>query len=204
MKEVLNQNIGIYKITSPSGRIYIGQSKNIKSRFSYYKSLACKNQVKLMRSFKKYGFENHIFETIENCLINDLNDRERFYQEKYDVIKNGLNCILISSKNKPAKRSIETNKKISQALKKRKWKESSKRKLSNSRKGIKFSKEHRENIRKSKTGQKNVRSVVVLNISSGVYYDTIQKASEAHCVDHRSLSRYLNGTRNNKTNLIRV
>ena len=27
---------GIYKITSPTGRIYIGQSKNIKQRFRDY------------------------------------------------------------------------------------------------------------------------------------------------------------------------
>ena len=57
--------IGIYKITSPSGKIYVGQSWNIEKRFFRYKSLACKAQCKLYASFKKYGVKNHIFEYVE-------------------------------------------------------------------------------------------------------------------------------------------
>ena len=61
--------VGIYKITSPSGRVYIGQSVNIEKRFlSYSKLLRCKTQIKLFRSFLKYGVINHIFETIEEDL----------------------------------------------------------------------------------------------------------------------------------------
>lgn len=29
---------GIYKLTSPSGKVYIGQSINLKNRFRHYKS----------------------------------------------------------------------------------------------------------------------------------------------------------------------
>ena len=39
--------VGIYKITNPSGKIYIGQSVNIDNRISSYKNLKCKNQTKL-------------------------------------------------------------------------------------------------------------------------------------------------------------
>src|SRR6478736_5572293 len=42
--------IGIYKITSPSGKIYIDQSKNTNIRFRDYKSLKCKKQIKLYNS----------------------------------------------------------------------------------------------------------------------------------------------------------
>jgi group I intron endonuclease len=59
--------IGIYKITSPSGRIYIGQSINIKRRFKEYNSRLGKGQLLLNRSFLKYGVENHIFEIICFC-----------------------------------------------------------------------------------------------------------------------------------------
>ena len=70
---------GIYKITSPSGKVYIGQSIDIKRRFTSYKTLnKSKRQVKLYNSFVKYGVENHIFETIEECLVDFLNERERF------------------------------------------------------------------------------------------------------------------------------
>lgn len=49
----------IYKIVSPTGRIYIGQTTNIKKRFDSYRLLHCKTQRKLYNSLKKYGWENH-------------------------------------------------------------------------------------------------------------------------------------------------
>ena len=52
----------IYKITSPSNKIYIGQTVNIIKRKSYYKKGDCKAQPKLYSSFKKYGWDNHLFE----------------------------------------------------------------------------------------------------------------------------------------------
>ena len=69
---------GIYKITSPSGKIYIGQSKDINKRFNLYKRLQCERQPKLYNSFIKYGTINHKFEVLCECnkeLLNlfDLN-----------------------------------------------------------------------------------------------------------------------------------
>ena len=40
--------IGIYKITNPKGKIYIGQSINIENRFKVYKRYNCKGQVNYM------------------------------------------------------------------------------------------------------------------------------------------------------------
>jgi len=64
-----NKTCGIYKITSPSGRVYIGQSVDILHRFKTYVKMYVKNekQVKLFRSFTKHGVENHTFEIIEEC-----------------------------------------------------------------------------------------------------------------------------------------
>ena len=77
---------GIYKITSPSNRIYIGQSSNVKERFKAYKQLQKRKFLtKLYRSFLKYGIENHKFEIIEECLPELLNERERFWQDYYNV-----------------------------------------------------------------------------------------------------------------------
>ena len=93
--------IGIYKITSPSGKIYIGQSGNITKRFYHYKSLNTKEQPRLNYSFLKYGVEKHIFEIIEETFFDLLNERERYWQEYYNVIgKNGLNCQLTNTKEK--------------------------------------------------------------------------------------------------------
>lgn len=46
--------LGIYKITNPNNKIYIGQSINIKNRFYHYSLYHCKTQTKLYNSFIKY------------------------------------------------------------------------------------------------------------------------------------------------------
>lgn len=75
--------IGIYKITSPSGKIYIGQSINIDKRRIQYSKLECKNQPKILNSLKKYGPENHIFEILEECTLDQLNEREIYWKQYY-------------------------------------------------------------------------------------------------------------------------
>lgn len=86
-----NKIIGIYKITSPSNKIYIGQSINIKKRFSAYNyydreyEYYIKNNKKslILRSLQKYGTKLHKFEIIEECTEEELNEREIFYIEQY-------------------------------------------------------------------------------------------------------------------------
>lgn len=91
-KEVI---IGIYKITSPTGRVYIGESKDIYKRFSNYKKHnQTKSQPRVHHSLNKYGWEAHIFEIIEECDFDDLKCRERHWQDFYDVLNGGLNCKL--------------------------------------------------------------------------------------------------------------
>lgn len=112
--------IGIYKIVSPSGRVYVGQSIDIDLRFSYYKKLNCKRQKRLYNSLLKYGPESHIFEILELCVINDLNKVERKWQDYYDVMnKNGLNLCLTNTDAKRRvfnKESVEIMKKKLSAL----------------------------------------------------------------------------------------
>lgn len=91
--------IGIYKITSPNGKVYIGQSVNIKRRWNQHKYQ--KLDTILSRSFKKYGFENHTFEILCECEISELNEKERYYQEYYKAIGlNGLNSKLTKTNDK--------------------------------------------------------------------------------------------------------
>lgn len=94
----MSKNIisGIYKITSPSKRIYIGQSVSIIDRWKTYKNYDCKSQIKLFKSFKKYTVEEHIFEIIEQCPNNKLTERELFWQKFYNSVKEGLNCKYVS------------------------------------------------------------------------------------------------------------
>ena len=80
--------IGIYKITSPSGKIYIGQSWDIKKRFTEYKNLRKGSIGPLIyKSLSKYGFENHILEIIhylpDSTTQEKLNKHETFYIQQY-------------------------------------------------------------------------------------------------------------------------
>jgi len=107
---------GIYKITSPSNRIYIGQSIDINRRMNQYRRIDTKIKeiTKLYNSLKKYGFENHTFEIIEECSFEDLNIRERYWQEYYKATgKMGLNCVLVETNTKKRIISKETREKIS-------------------------------------------------------------------------------------------
>jgi len=105
--------IGIYKITSPSNKVYVGQSRNIEYRWTQHKSLRYDSYGKLVNSLKKYGVENHVFEVIEECEFEDLNIRERYWQDYYNVLgENGLNSMLTETDEKPRVVSKETKAKI--------------------------------------------------------------------------------------------
>lgn len=116
-KDSKSKIIGIYKITSPSGRIYIGQSRNINKRKLAYKRLDCKSQPKLLNSFEKHGYENHTFEIIEECDFEQLNIRERYWQDFYDVLgEKGMNCLLSKTNELPKVESQKTKEKRSKNM----------------------------------------------------------------------------------------
>lgn len=107
--------IGIYKITSPSGKIYIGQSVNINVRwYKDYKNLHCKGQTKLYNSLIKYGWDKHIFEVIEECKLECLNDRELYWKKHYvKQLGWGKMMFLMLNDGKGGNKSKETKTKMS-------------------------------------------------------------------------------------------
>ena len=162
---------GIYKIISPSNKVYIGQSIDIERRFRHYKRLSCKDQVKIYNSFLKYGVNAHIFEVLELCDTEELNNRERHYQDLYDSVANGLNLLYVKSEHFNGGHSEESKKKISDSKKGKTFTDEHKYKigLSNSRRvmsaetkekhrlaglGRKASPETKEKQRQSKLGGK--------------------------------------------------
>lgn len=86
-------SIGIYKITSPSDKIYIGQSINIEKRWKFYNSNAVnlKQHIKVYRSIQKYGVSEHKFEIIEECSEELLDEREIYWIKFYNSVEEGLN-----------------------------------------------------------------------------------------------------------------
>jgi group I intron endonuclease len=130
MENQKNVTVGIYKILSPSGKIYIGQSKDIERRHNQYRLLHCEKQPRLYNSLKKYGWEKHISEVIETCLIEQLDEREIFYKQQFiDEFgwTKALFCGLYDTGNGP--KTKETCELISKAKKGKPVSESRKEKM---------------------------------------------------------------------------
>lgn len=91
--------IGIYKITNQiNGKSYIGKSVDIEDRWMRHRSRAFQkndNQYNsyLYRAIRKYQLCNFTFEVVEECSMEELDDKEIFYIDLYDSFytKNGYN-----------------------------------------------------------------------------------------------------------------
>ena len=94
----------IYKLTSPSGKIYIGQTQCLYRRFRDYRKPEANEY--LMNAILKYGLENISVEILEkDLLLDELDEREQFYldtfKNKEEAIKHRLDYELNNNiKNK--------------------------------------------------------------------------------------------------------
>jgi len=203
---------GIYKITSPSGRIYIGSSKNIYKRWYRYGHESIKNQIKLSNSIQKYGWASHTFEILEECETNKLYSLERAWGDFYSVITTGLNCQLPGKESIKPCISEETRQKIRIKATGRVVSEETRNKLSLAKKGKKLSLEHVEKIRNNSKGKKmseEAREKIILNLSkiildtsTGVFYNSVKEAANYFNINYSTLRSMLQGKNKNKTNLI--
>ena len=148
---------GIYKIISPSDKVYIGQSTNIKKRWKNYKWMH--NSVcgpYLLRSLKKYGFQNHKFEVIEECSIEQLNERETHWKQiELNKVNNDwskvLFCELYDKSGGP--RSEQVKEKIRQSNTGKIRSEEFKTKISQFQKGRPKTEGYSEKLKQILTGK---------------------------------------------------
>jgi len=180
--------IGIYKITSPTGKIYIGQSVNIKERFRIYKYIMCKGQPKLINSLSKYGANNHKFEILHICNIDQLNELERYYQELFEVIgKYGLNCILTNTTTQKKTMSFEGRNKIRNGRLGKKASEETKLKLRLSAPKT-HSKDHTQKVAETKYKK-------VIDLSTNIIYKSAKETSKELNIIYSTLVNNLNKNR---------
>jgi len=151
---------GIYKITSPKGKIYIGSAVNLDKRLKQHEykyrqwvkdktSSACRY---LYSAFEKYGFENFKIEVLENCEKLQLEEREQYWLDFYKSYnkENGYNILKKAYSNvgyKPSKESVE---KMRKSLTGRKRSKESIKKQILSTKGVKRSESAKQNISKGR------------------------------------------------------
>jgi len=217
----------IYKITSPSGRVYIGQTINYQKRIYNYRSLSCIKQKLLLRSFIKYGVENHIIEIVELVTIETINEREIFYIDFYktNIAKYGngagLNLADGGYGNRGYKHTQETKDKISksnigkhniplsnEAKEKlriwntgRKFSEETKFKMSKSQKGKIVSNESKVKMSQGQLLNNKIPRRKVIDIETLVIYDSATNAAKLNNIKLSSLFNFLNLINKNKTNL---
>jgi len=127
----------IYKITNPSGKVYIGQTINLKARKWAYSRGGSTQQAKLSRSIQKHGWDSHTFDIIFQgiCSADCLNKLERYYIAHYNSMKQGLNCTEGGGGARGRTMSAESLAQMSQRLKGRVFTEEWKRKISEACKG---------------------------------------------------------------------
>ena len=82
--------ICIYQIRNLiNGKVYVGQTVNESRRKANHLFLLRMNKhhsIKLQNAYNKYGEKNFIFEILEECSKEELNDRELYYIQKKTVI----------------------------------------------------------------------------------------------------------------------
>lgn len=119
---------GIYKIENlVNGKVYIGQSNDIKKRWYSHKRDSSIETSKnynypLYKAFRKYGVDNFKFEIIEECLKEELNDKEIYYIQLYRSYinfedSNGYNQTLGGDGNRGTHLNYIAKEKISKANK---------------------------------------------------------------------------------------
>lgn len=80
--------VGIYKITNLiNGHCYVGQSRHIHKRWQDHKITSHNKNDKgynypLYKAFRKYGLVNFSFEIIEECTVEELNEKEHYWIKK--------------------------------------------------------------------------------------------------------------------------
>lgn len=143
IKNLPNES-GIYKITSPTGKIYVGEANNLQVRCKYYLTPnRIKKQRAIYNSLIKHSVSSHTFEVLELCSVDILLERERYWQEHFDSVSSGLNCFLTPTKDKKKVLSEKTKQIMSEKSKGennsfygKKHTNESLKKISNSSKGI--------------------------------------------------------------------
>jgi len=128
--------VGIYKITNPKGRVYVGESADINKRQKQYAAGRANKQWKLQRSISKYGWSQHIFEIIEECSKEMLRERERYWQLFYDTLSSGLNLKLTGEGEIKTQDSDEVRQNRSKGQQGRKHSKETILKLSKAKKGV--------------------------------------------------------------------
>lgn len=214
IEKIPKNTIGIYKITSPSGKVYIGQSRCVRRRLWSYAnhSYLAREQPRLHNSFKKYGVVCHEMTLIETCSFKDLNVRERYWQDCYEVLgKMGLNCVLTATDTLPTIISEETKLKRREKSLGRKNSPEHIAKCRafmlsdlNPNRGCKRSEETKLRISTSLVNSENLPRIMIFNVETKAIYRSIKAAALNEKIAYSTLKHQFCGRKVYKKELVRL
>jgi len=202
----MNPNCGIYAITGPNGRQYIGQSVSIHRRWGEHKShLRCgiHHCRSLQNAFNKYGEAAFSFSIIAVTEPRQLNDVEQFEIDRRPRYMLYNEALFVVASMKGRRHTLESREKMSRSLlgmdpeRKKAFREN----LSKLKTGSKHSAEVREkmsisaknrgpqaranmarngeaNANWGRTGSKHPRSRSVMCINSGMIFESCEDAAK--------------------------
>ena len=184
---------GIYRIVSPIGRSYVGQSRDLAGRYWNHKIRRAENNPRLRASFDKYGLSEHIFEVLEFCSRDELDQRESFYISDLQSTGDfGLNCntggvngFIVSEITKAKISALKINRFCSEATK---------QKCREANIGRVIDPEWVAKANES-------RSHIILNMQTGIYYYGVRDAAHSINLDCTVLSNALNGKSDRKVDM---
>jgi group I intron endonuclease len=206
MATYLQSNPGIYKITNTvSGKIYVGCASDVRTRINGHLYDLRKEKHKnsyLQKAWIKYGEEVFIFETIEECSIDNLHVREHYWVNELKCLDRSIGYnIKPTDPNSCSIHSEETKEKLRQANKGRKPSELCIQKL----KERTLSPEHKDLLKRSrevidfKKVHRLKRGKKIIDESTGIIYSSLAEVCELLGVTKGFFSRILLGKRKNKT-----
>ena len=192
---------GIYSILNKeNGKIYVGQSVNIESRFAHHKWELKNNKhinSHLQSSVNKYGIDSFEFNILESCDESKLNDNERWWIDYFNstIRNNGYN--FESGGNSQFEVSIETRKKLSRVNSGKNnpfygkhHSDETRKMISDSHKGLTFSDDSRRKLSEMRntTGYFRVYKEIDSSFKQGFtwryqYRDENDKVKRISCVD---------------------
>lgn len=196
----MNNDTGIYTITSPSGNCYVGSAASFRRRWNMHLSQLRRGKhhsAALQRAFNKYGESALKFEKVVLCPITDLIVLEQRFidrlQPKYNCCPNAGNTIGL----KLGPLSAEHRRRIGEAHKGKKLTESQRAALSRALIGRKmpdewkrktaermagdgnhfFGKKHTVETLKKVSGDNHHSSKAVICVETGQRFSSITAAS---------------------------
>ena len=151
--------ICIYMITNIiTNERYIGQTRDYQRRVWQHKSAAKKgSHLKISKAIAKYGIEHFKFDVLEECSLEALNAKERYYiselKPEYNVCAGGTGPNGLHLTDEEKERSRQAAKKQWADLTEEQKRHVIEKQLTGPPKGHKVSAETREKLRKANIGK---------------------------------------------------